>query len=71
MTEEEFRKLCMAHDITYEYSDDHRAWSKGSQEYREIHAAAAVLGADVAKPIWNECVDKKIIEGHREQFYWK
>jgi len=34
----EFFKLLTDHDWTYNYSDDHRAWTKGSKEAQRIQA---------------------------------
>jgi len=33
----EFFKLLTDHDWTYNYSDDHRAWTKGSKESQFLH----------------------------------
>lgn len=71
VTEEEFRKLCKNHDLTYEYSDDHRYWTKGNQTLAEVQAKAKELDREVAVRIWNEVVDQKIVEGRRDQWYWK
>lgn len=34
----EFFKLLTDHDWTYNYSDDHRAWTKGSKEAQRLQA---------------------------------
>lgn len=39
MSEEEFLKMLKAHDWYYQYSDDHRVWSKGRAESQAIFAA--------------------------------
>lgn len=38
MTNEEFFKLLEIHDWYYQYADDHRAWTKGSQESKRLQA---------------------------------
>ncbi len=32
VTLEQFETLCIEHDWTYQYADDHRAWQRGSAE---------------------------------------
>ena len=41
-----------SHDWTYEYSDDHRYWQKGSAERDELHRLADILDPD--HKIWNK-----------------
>lgn len=38
MDASEFFKLLEKHDWFYQYSDDHRAWTKGSDEARRLQA---------------------------------
>lgn len=71
VTEDTFRAMCRGHDLTYSYSDDGRVWRRGEDSFRQIKTAAAQLPREVAVRIWNEVVDGKIAEGHRETFYWK
>ena len=40
MSPSEFFKLLEKHDWYYQYSDDHRAWEKGSNESKRIQAIA-------------------------------
>jgi hypothetical protein len=40
MSPSEFFKLLEKHDWYYHYSDDHRAWEKGSKESKRIQAIA-------------------------------
>jgi len=40
MEPSEFFKLLEKHDWYYQYSDDHRAWEKGSNESKRIQAIA-------------------------------
>jgi hypothetical protein len=42
-TLEDFEKMLIKHDYTYEYSDDHRAWSAGNEEAKRILKAFADL----------------------------
>jgi hypothetical protein len=71
MTPERFRELCKAHDLTFEYSDDHRAWTKGCEQLKEIEAAAKELPFETAKQIWNETVREKILPEHAEEYLWR
>jgi hypothetical protein len=71
MTEEQFREMCVKHDLTYDYSDDGSVWRRGAASYQKVRAAAQELGMDKAKQIWNEVVDSKLRPEGREQFYWK
>lgn len=71
VTEDEFRTMCQRHDLTYEYSDDHSCWQRGSSSLSKIRAAATHLDREVAVRIWNEVVDTKLIPEGRAQFYWK
>lgn len=66
----EFLKACQEHDLTYQYSDDHRYWLAGEASMKRIRALAARMSASSVRRIWNAVVDTKIVEGHRERFYW-
>jgi hypothetical protein len=66
----EFKKLCEAHDMTYEFSDDGRVWRRGAEEWSAIKAAAQGIPRADACRIWNATVDKRIAPGHRSPFYW-
>ena len=56
---DEFRKLCENHDVTYDYSDDHRVWSNGWAEYNLILVKAKQLPKQDAIDIWNETMQKR------------
>ena len=68
-TEDEFREMCRAHDLTYQYSDDGGVWRRGGASYARILAAAKELPREVAVRIWNEVVDTKLAEFARASFY--
>jgi hypothetical protein len=70
MTEDEFRNLCVNHDLTYQYSDDGAVWRRGNERLAVIQAAARELTRETAVRIWNETVDTKVSAGYRESFYW-
>lgn len=70
MTLEEFEKLCKAHDLTYDFSDDHSVWLRGEKSLSKIREAASKLKREDVVRVWNSVVDTKIIESHRKQFYW-
>lgn len=67
----EFESLCRTHDLTYQYSDDHRVWKQGIEAYEEILQAAQLLPRHEAVRIWNEVVDEKIVPSVRQIFYWE
>lgn len=69
--EHEFRELCKAHDISYQYSDDPRVWRAGEQSYERIKAFAKQLPRDRAVAIWNEVCDQKFAPQYAREFYWK
>lgn len=67
---DQFAALVETHDLTYQYSDDHRAWERGQDEYDRIkHAAKRFSREDVVR-IWNASVDRKLIPEARAEFYW-
>jgi len=70
MTEDEFRKLCKNHDLTYQYSDDGPVWRRGQASYDNLVEASKKLPREVAVHIYNEVVDTKLKEGYRDGFYW-
>jgi hypothetical protein len=58
-TIELYREKLGWHDWTYEYSDDHRVWQKGTQqrdELKGIELELLALGTTMKeiKTIWNE-----------------
>ena len=68
--QEQFRKLCESHDLTYDYSDDGRVYSKGKDEYDTIRAFANNnLTRVEAAQIWNSVVESKL-RFNREEYYW-
>lgn len=72
MTLDQFRAACVAHDLTYSYSDDGGVWRRGEAARRAIEEAAKQFPRAEVVRIWNETVDKKISqEGDRKSFYWK
>ena len=70
ITEEAFRKMCEAHDLTYDYSDDYSAYRRGREQYAAIKEAAEKLPRGRAVAIWNETVDKKLTDS-RTGYYWR
>ena len=72
----EFQDLVENHDVTYAYSDDHRAYQKGHLEWVAIKKAAADLEAqsvprEVIAKVWNDVMDRTFRPGYAENFYWK
>jgi hypothetical protein len=70
-TLEELDALIARHDLTFEYSDDHRAWKRGSESLAEIRRVAKEFPREQVVEIWNRHVDRKLREGYRDSFYWK
>ena len=68
---EQFKKMVQHHDLTYAYSDDNRVWRAGEASLKAIKEAAKQFPKEVVVKIWNDMVDSKIIEGYREECYWK
>lgn len=65
-----FTDLCEKHDLTYTYSDDHRAWTRGREEADAIAAAALRITYDDAARIWNAMVERKILPASWADFKW-
>lgn len=68
---DEFEELVAKHDLTYSYSDDHRDWTKGEQSMKKIRELMKSLPKEEYVKIWNKYVDKKVLPGSREMFYWQ
>lgn len=68
---DEFEDLVAKHDLTYSYSDDHRDWTKGEQSMKKIRELMKSLPKEEYVKIWNKYVDKKVLPGSREMFYWQ
>lgn len=66
-----FADAVQKHDLTYSYSDDHRAYTRGREQWLVIHRMAQDLDSADVERIWNAAVDRKIAEGSRPMFYWK
>lgn len=71
MTEEQFRQMCIEHDLTYDYSDDGNCWRAGRASMAAIREAAKQLDPEIVRRIWNEVVDSKLVADFRAGFYWK
>jgi len=67
----EFTKLVNDHDLTYSYSDDGRVWQRGQNQRDKIVALAKEIDLETVRTIWNAKVDRTLVEGYREPFYWK
>lgn len=71
MTLEEFTTMVQRHDLTYAYSDDGSVYRSGLAQEQDIIKAAKEFSIEDVKRIWNATVDSKLIEGARENFYWR
>jgi hypothetical protein len=67
----EFTNLVNAHDLTYDYSDDHRVWRNGQAQYDTIVEAAKQFPREEVVKIWNSMVRKSVVEECWNQFYWR
>jgi len=60
MIKEDFVKLVNSHDLTYGYSDDHRAYRNGRDSYTEICSAAKLFPKEWVNEVWNDMVLRKV-----------
>ena len=67
---QDFLKLCLSHDLTYDQSDDYSVFKRGLNEYEKILRLAKDL-PDVSPAIWNYAVDQQIAAPYRALYYWK
>ena len=67
--ESTFREMCIKHDLTYMYSDDHDVMLAGHRSYSAIQRVAKDLDPEVAARIWNDVVKSKVKSDH-SLFYW-
>lgn len=70
-TLQDFEDAVNRHDLTHGYSDDHSVWQRGTADYDRIRKAAEKFDRADVERIWNAAVDKKLVEGVRQQFYWR
>ncbi len=70
-TLEDFERACIAHDLTYGYSDDPRWYRAGCDSEDRIRKAAEQFPREDVERIWNKMVDTKVVEGARSNFYWR
>jgi len=65
-----FTALCHLHDITFDYSDDGRAWNAGRAEQLQIVAVGRRI-ADRAAVVaaYNKAVDDFLVPDARERFH--
>lgn len=70
-TIQDFEDAVARHDLTHDYSDDHSVWKRGAADYDRIRKAADKFDRADVERIWNAAVDRKLIEGVRQQFYWR
>ena len=67
----EFEKMVRAHDLTFQFSDDHSYWVRGQATLKAIQEAAKELPAEDVERIWNANVDRKLADFARKDFYWR
>lgn len=70
MIDEQFREMCKAHDLTFEYSDDSSAYNRGRDQLAAIKEAAKQLPPGVAEKIWNQVISEKVLPEYVAQYPW-
>lgn len=70
-TLEDFKAACERHDLTYAYSDDGECWRRGCRSHDRIREAPKKFPTEDVKRIWDAVVDQKLIEGARDNFFWR
>jgi hypothetical protein len=71
MTLEDFERACIEHDLAWGYSDDIRAYNRGTVSEARIRKAAEQFSRADVERIWNAVVDTKMKPAYRQQFYWQ
>jgi hypothetical protein len=70
-TIEEFVLMVAAHDPTYQWSKDEAERERGERERRMIDETRKILGDQIAVPVWNRAMHKKIVPSLLSDFLWK
>ena len=65
----EYERLCNAHDLTFDSSDDLEVWRRGQKQLSAIMVLEALIPEADAVRIWNAAVDKKIRAELRHEYY--
>lgn len=69
---ERFEAMVCLHDLTYDYSDDHRVWQAGRASMQAIGNEAWSLGDPTrAAEVWNTHVRQKLRGSDWERWYKK
>jgi hypothetical protein len=68
---EKFQELVDDHDLTFDYSDDINMYRRGLAQLKEIKELAKELPIESVRAIWNNKVDRYLVENARAPFYWK
>lgn len=66
-----FKEAVDRHDLTYEYSDDHSVWRRGSTELTNIKSMAQDLDPEFVRETWNAKCDRALIPSEAPRWYWK
>jgi hypothetical protein len=69
-TLEEFVRMVERHDPTHVWSRDETLREAGEQERKIIDKTRDRLGDEVAVPVWNRAMHKKIVPSMIEEFLW-
>lgn len=64
-----FTEAVKRHDVTFDYSDDHSVWLRGSAERAELRRMAAELPEGVAAEIWKSHMDKYFTAEEAPRWY--
>lgn len=70
---DQFRTMCEQHDLTYEYSDDGRAYRRGrdSEDAIRKFVSDGNITNEEAAEIWNSVVAERLVPDARGQFEWR
>lgn len=69
-TVEEFYRMVESHDPTYVWSFDAEVRAAGTEERRVVNSARLALGDELAVPIWNRMLRRKVVPSMIEEFLW-
>lgn len=71
---EQFAILVRQHDLSYKYSDDHRAWSKGCDERAAIMAlydAQDAATQSLMVDVWNKVITLRCTPEFAHEYLWR
>lgn len=70
VTPQLFQKMTEDHDPTYLWSQNPAHMEREKEKEKEILKARKILGDQVAVPIWNQTMRKKVVPSFVENYLW-